>query len=197
MMDTMSLFFRFAYLVGYKPWDSGVPPPELKEVVEGPAALPPGRALDLGCGTGTSCVYLARHGWEVTGVELVGRAVAAARRKAAAAEVTPRILKGDVTKLDQLGIGDGYSLVLDLGCYHGIPESRRDAYAAGITAATRPKATFLLYAFAPGGGPRGVQGTDAEELERRFQGWELLSATPGQDRFAAFWYRLRRRSAQS
>ncbi len=50
----MSLFFRLAYVIGFKPWDSGVPPPELVSVVEGPGALPPGRALDLGCGTGTN-----------------------------------------------------------------------------------------------------------------------------------------------
>src|SRR5438132_11612963 len=68
----MSAFFQLAYLVGFKPWDSGVPPPELVEVVEGPQALEPGRALDLGCGTGTNCIYLAEHGWDATGVDFVG-----------------------------------------------------------------------------------------------------------------------------
>ena len=32
----MSLFYRIAYLVGFKPWDTGVSPPELVAVVEGP-----------------------------------------------------------------------------------------------------------------------------------------------------------------
>ena len=31
----VSFFFRAAYLVGFKPWDSGVPPPKLIAVVEG------------------------------------------------------------------------------------------------------------------------------------------------------------------
>jgi SAM-dependent methyltransferase len=81
----MSGCSRFLKLVGelaYRrspPWDSGDPAPELVELVEGPAPPRPGRALDLGCGIGTNAVYLARHGWDVTGVDLVHNAVAAAR----------------------------------------------------------------------------------------------------------------------
>ena len=86
----MSVFFRAAYLLGFKPWDSGVPPPELIAVVEGKDRLTPGKALDLGCGTGTNSVYLAEHGWDVTGVDFVPRAIRAARQKAAAAGVSPR-----------------------------------------------------------------------------------------------------------
>jgi hypothetical protein len=54
-MNTRRLFFTFAYLFGVKPWDSGISPPELVKVVEGGDALRPGRAIDLGCGTGTNC----------------------------------------------------------------------------------------------------------------------------------------------
>jgi methylase of polypeptide subunit release factors len=51
-------------------------------LVEGPAAPPPGRALDLGCGTGMDSVYLALHGWDVTGVDQVPRAMALAHHRA-------------------------------------------------------------------------------------------------------------------
>ncbi len=70
----MSLFFRASYLFGFKPWDSGISPPELVATIEGANALTPGKALDLGCGTGTNSVYLARHGWAATGVDFVPRA---------------------------------------------------------------------------------------------------------------------------
>jgi 2-polyprenyl-3-methyl-5-hydroxy-6-metoxy-1,4-benzoquinol methylase len=39
-------------------------------------------ALDIGCGTGDSSIYLARHGWQVTGVDFVSAALAKARKKA-------------------------------------------------------------------------------------------------------------------
>src|SRR5438128_3257238 len=125
--QAMSMFFRAAYLFGFKPWDSGVPPPELVSVVEGPERLTPGHALDLGCGTGTNSIYLAQHGWQTTGIDFVPRAINAARRKAAAAGVSPRFIVGDVTRLTELGVGSGYDLLLDLGCFHSIPETGRDA----------------------------------------------------------------------
>src|SRR2546428_6635185 len=98
----MSVFFRAAYLFGFKPWDSGVPPPELVAVMEGPDRPASGKALDLGCGTGTNCVYMAKHGWGTTGVDFVPPAIKTAPRKAAAARVSPPVIVGDVTRLTEL-----------------------------------------------------------------------------------------------
>jgi len=188
----MSFWWQLAYLIGFKPWDSGVPPPELTLVIEGPEALPPGRALDLGCGAGTNVVYLAQHGWEATGVDLVARALRRARERAATAKVSPRFIKGDVTRLDELGAGGGHRLFLDLGCFHTIPAERRDAYVAGVTAAAAEGATMLLFGFAPGAMRPGPRGVTADELRQRFRGWHLVEATRGSDRIETWWYRLRR-----
>lgn len=188
----MSVFFRLSYLVGFKPWDSGVPPPELVAVVEGADALPAGRALDLGCGTGTNAVYLAQRGWEVTGIDHVDRALRTARHKAETAGVSPWFVRGDVTRLPELGVGAGYRLVFDLGCFHSLPEGRRDAYAAGVTAAAARDAMFLLFGFGEGARRPGPRGVSADELRRRFPGWELREATRGTGRVEQWWYRLRR-----
>ena len=32
--------------------------------------LPPGRALDVGCGEGADAIWLAQHGWAVTAVDI-------------------------------------------------------------------------------------------------------------------------------
>ena len=64
------------------PWDSGIVPPEVRALVEGDQLLTPGRALDVGCGTGLSSVYLAQHGWRVTGLDWIETALEQARARA-------------------------------------------------------------------------------------------------------------------
>jgi SAM-dependent methyltransferase len=189
----MDWFYRLSYLAGKVPWDSGVPPPELVEVVDGPPATRPGRALDLGCGSGTNVVYLSQRGWDVTGVDLVGGAIARARSRAASASVEPRLVRGDVTRLPELGLAPGFDLLFDLGCYHGIPADRRDAYAAGTTRLAAPGALLLLYGFAPGEWGRGPFriGVTGAELRRRFGTWELVEERRGTGRFESCWYALR------
>ena len=46
------------------------------------AALPPGRALDVGCGEGADAIWLAKQGWAVTAIDI--SAVAIGRAKEAA-----------------------------------------------------------------------------------------------------------------
>jgi SAM-dependent methyltransferase len=161
------------YRIGLAPWDTGIAATELMDVVEGPSRREPGRALDLGCGTGRNSIYLAQQGWEVTGIDFVGHAIAEARRKASASGLSARFIEGDVTRLEELGIGGGYSLLLDFGCYHGVPTGRRNAYAAGVTRVAAPGALFLMV----GIGKMGGLGMTADELQRRFRGWRLFSVT--------------------
>jgi SAM-dependent methyltransferase len=188
-MDAPRFVFRLAYLLGMKPWDSGVPPPELVELVAGPKAIVPGRALDIGCGTGTNCKYLLDHKWEVTGVDFVTRALNAAKRKAPGA----RLLVGDVTKLAALGVSGPFDLMLDMGCFHSIPEPRRDTYVREAARVAAPGATFLLFAF----GERGPGGIVAPEVEirRRFAGdFDVAEVRPGAPFRKQTWYRLIRKS---
>jgi 2-polyprenyl-3-methyl-5-hydroxy-6-metoxy-1,4-benzoquinol methylase len=119
------------YRIGFAPWDQDHIPAELATLVEGSTALAPGRALDLGCGTGTQAVYLAKHGWQVTGVDAVERALAQARRRAEAAGVNVRWMDGDVTQLTSLGLGDGFNLLHDRGCFTISPIPRATVTHAG------------------------------------------------------------------
>ncbi len=171
--------YRTAYRLGLTIWERQVPPTGLVELVEGPAALAPGRALDIGCGTGTDSVYLAAHGWEVTGVDMVPRALAAARRRAAANGVSVRYVEGDATRLQELGIGTCYALLLDFGCYHTLPNDQRQAYVESVSQVAAVGATLLLYGF--GRPPRLAPmhaGLTPEEVRQRFagHGWEFIRA---------------------
>jgi SAM-dependent methyltransferase len=192
----MSVVFRAMYRLGFKPWDTGVPPPELKNLIEGPEARRPGRALDLGCGTGTNAIYMAQHGWDVVGIDFVPRAVDMAHAKVEASDVKPRIILGDVTKLDQLGVGDGFSLAFDLGCLHSIPDSRRDAYAMGLTHVTVTGADFLVFGFYRSPNRLARLKLTRDELEQRFgSSWDVVRAWEGElpAGLPARWYHLKRR----
>ena len=127
------------YRVGVIIWQRPAPPAELVSLVEGPSPLPVGRALDLGCGTGTDTVYLATHGWQVTAVDMVPKALAEARRRATAAGVAVRFVHGDVTRLTEFGVGDGYTLLMDFGCFHTLPDDQRSAYVSGVSHAAAPR----------------------------------------------------------
>ena len=136
-----------AYRLGLGPRPSEVPDHRLVELVEGPNRLAPGRALDLGCGTGRNAIFLARHGWETIGVEMSGYAVDVARRMAAAQAVPVQFVPGDVTRLSDLDIGAGFTLFMDGGCYHMIPAGRRDAYAESVTSVAAPGARLIMVGF--------------------------------------------------
>ncbi|WP_280255481.1 class I SAM-dependent methyltransferase [Nocardia wallacei] len=191
MTAVVRMLYTLAYRLKITPWDTGRPPRELVDLVEGPSALTAGRALDIGCGTGTNVVYLARHGWDTTGIDLVGPAVAAARRKAEAADVDAVLVEADVTRLSDLDLGDRFQLILDLGCYHSLfPAGLREDYARAVTAVAAPGATLLLYGFLPGRKP--AHTVTGDELRHRFPGWRLVGEDAGTNWLPTTAFRLRR-----
>lgn len=178
-MSSRQRLFRVLYRLGFTPWDGHPLSERLCELVEGSGqapALTPGRALDIGCGTGDSSIYLARHGWHVTGVDYVGTPLEKARAKAEANRVSVDFVQADATRLSTAGVGAGFTLVVDNGCLHGMSPDDRDAYAREVTAVTAPAARLVIVAFVPGSS-FGVPGIEPTEVERRFNAsWKLLAS---------------------
>jgi len=182
--------FAWRYRVGDTPWDTGITPPEVMEFL---ARARPGKALDLGCGTGTNALEMARRGWRVTGVDFAPRAIREARRKAAREGLEVEFLAADVSDLRALP--GGYDYALDIGCLHSLPEKSRAGYAAGLGRLVRPGGVYMLYARLPRPGAGGTAGLAPEEaglllgtdlvLERTAAGEEGGHAT------AWYWFNRR------
>jgi SAM-dependent methyltransferase len=167
--------YRVLYRLGVTPWERDKVPSPVSELAERYAS--PGRVLDVGCGTGRDAVYLSKRGWSVTGVDAIAQALDGARRRAGEAGAEVNWVLGDVSRLSSLPIGDGYTLVLDRGCFHGLTDAERVGCAAGITSVTSPGACLLMLAFHPrrrGLGPRGVT---REQIEAAFgPAWQLTAS---------------------
>jgi SAM-dependent methyltransferase len=175
-MASRQLLFKTFYRLGFVPWDGHPLAQSLRDLIQGDGALAPGTALDLGCGTGDNSIYLARHGWQVTGVDFVAKAVEKARAKAEANKLTVNFARADVTRLSSEGVGTNFGLIVDNGCLHGMSPEDRDAYVREVTAVAAPDARLLLVEFVTGGS-YGVPGIDPDEAKTRFAAdWTLLSS---------------------
>jgi len=174
-MPSRQRLFRVLYRLGFTPWDGHPLSPTLVELVEGTAATATSTALDIGCGTGDNAIYLAKHGWQVTGVDYVDKPLEEARKKAARADVSVGFVKAAATRLSSEGIGSEFGLIVDNGCLHGMNDEDRDAYAREVTALAAPNCRLVIVAFVPGGS-FGVPGISPEDVARRFaDGWTMLS----------------------
>jgi SAM-dependent methyltransferase len=186
------LFFNFWYYRS-PPWDTGVSPPELVAFIE---RHPPGRALDLGCGTGTNVLTLAHHGWEATGVDFAPRAIRIAKRKARQANIDVDLRVADVTKLQDAN--RPFDLVLDMGCFHSLPPASKLDYINNLERLLEPGGTYLMYGFfneAADSGP-GLVEADLEKLKERLRLVERQEGTERGLRPSA-WFSFRREYQKS
>jgi SAM-dependent methyltransferase len=168
------LYFEYRYLAGKSPWDTGISPPELLAFLESHS---PGQALDLGCGTGTNLITMARYGWNVTGVDFSMRAIRSARRKLRRTGAEARLFVGDVTDLRQ--IQGTFDLILDIGCLHSVNPERRPSYIHNLNTFLAPGGTFLLYAFWSQPGLRA--GLNQVDLDGLSASLELIHRQDGED----------------
>jgi len=118
-----------SYREGCLPWDTGRPSSELQRVVT-QHAIHPCRALEIGCGTGTNCVWLAQQGFTVTGVDVAPLAIEKAKHRAEQADVQAEFHAADVLALPALKGPFGF--FFDRGCYHAVRRSAADKYAPAV-----------------------------------------------------------------
>jgi methyl halide transferase len=131
------------YRQGQAPWDTGRPSPELVRVLA-EERVTPGRALELGCGTGTNALYLAGQGFSVTAVDGSSVAIERARQRAARQGLAAEFVQGDVCALPAPPLP--YDLLFDRGCYHCVRGENLTGYVGMLQRVTAPGSKFLLLA---------------------------------------------------
>lgn len=169
------LLFQYWYF-RQPPWDTGVSPPELFEFM---GKQEPGRAIDIGCGTGTNVITLARAGWRVTGVDFAPRAIKLARQKLKREGIQAELFVRDATRLE--GIPGPFDLAFDLGCFHGIPQARRIHYLRQLDRILAPKGYWLMYGFLKPEADRTGTGLTESEIGWIAERLTLLSRRSGMD----------------
>lgn len=176
------------------PWDTKAP----KESVVGwqEQGLVHGDVLDIGCGLGDNAVFLARHGFSVTGLDISPTALRTAERRARDAGVSVTFAVADATRLE--GYRDAFDTVIDSGMFHCLDDDGKRGYAAAAHRATRAGATLLMSCFCDANlpDPRRPRPTVSEQTLRDVlggAGFDVVSLTrqtvyrEGRDDAMAFW----------
>jgi SAM-dependent methyltransferase len=137
----MKWFYEILYRYFRAPWDVG-PREELVALVES-GRIKPGRAIDLGSGTASNCIFLAQHGFDVTGVDFAPAAIEKGRAMAQAAGVKVNFVVGDLTNLHH--ITGTFDFLVDYGTLDDLGPKDRDLYVKNVLSLTHPGSRFLLY----------------------------------------------------
>jgi len=146
------LLYRIGGARSRRGWDKGVGP-ELVRLVESgrvtPVTLPPGRAIDLGCGTGANVLFLSEQGFHAVGVDFspvaVEQATRAARRRGLADR--SRFVVGDVTAQRIRGVDGPFDLVVAYNTLQDLRGQDRSAMAATIRRLSRPGSVLVLWCY--------------------------------------------------
>jgi SAM-dependent methyltransferase len=163
---------------------SGNPNPQLVAQVAG---LVPGTALDVGSGEGADAIWLARQGWQVTGLDVSQVALDRAAGHAVAAALADRITWRQTDLLTWEPGEQRYDLVS--AQFVHLPGSARELLYGQLAELVAPGGTLLIVGHHPADdvpGRPNVPGAlfTAEELAERLDPaqWEVaVASAPGRE----------------
>ncbi|MDH3328739.1 MAG: class I SAM-dependent methyltransferase [Desulfobulbaceae bacterium] len=170
------------------PWDSGKTDIHLCQFIEG-SKIAPCKVLEIGCGTGTNSIWLAKIGFEVVGLDLSPVAINRAKVKAKEAKVNCQWVSADIMK-DTVP-DSPFSLIFDRGCFHVFDDHHKQTqFARRVAELLEEDGIWLSLIGSADGPPRdsGPPRISAEEIvaaaEPHFEILNLKSTSFDEDSLA-------------
>jgi len=127
------------------PWNSETPPDALVRIVQD-GKVRPCKTIDLGCGTGTSAIYLAGLGFDVTGVDSSPTAIKIAGEQAKKQRGRCRFIVADLLG-DLHEVTDTFDFAYDWEFLHHIFPEDREVYIRNVYRVLRPGAPYFSVCF--------------------------------------------------
>ena len=118
-------------------------PNDLRTALQDGWIKPGSKVLDIGCGGGELSAWLAEQGHTVLGVDYSQAAIEKARSWFGD---NNEHLSFDVVDIcnETPSIGD-FDVLLDKGCFHGIPDKFRKAYVENIVKCSAPTSRLIMF----------------------------------------------------
>lgn len=166
MSDPNAADWESRYASGETPWEKGAGSPGLDDFLHQHPQLPRGRVLVPGCGTGHDARLWARHGFEVTGLDLAPSAVRLAELRTREAGLTASFQTSDFLH-DPAGMPVDWIFEHTLFC--AIQPADRDLYVPALLRWLAPGGQFLaVHYMLREGATSPPFGCSQEELWERF-----------------------------
>ena len=121
-------------------WHHADPTRFLSDIVQ--TESEPGTALDMGCGTGVDSVYLAKHGWKVTSLDFIQKALDMSKELAEQESVGLNLVCTDVLEWNN---SEKFDLLLDSGLLHNMPREKIPSYKARILSWLKPGGITIVF----------------------------------------------------
>lgn len=130
---------------GKIPWDIESPPRILIELVER-ETVHPCKTIDLGCGTGNYALYLARNGFNVTGIDISPTAITIAEKRAEEKGIHCAFLVADVLG-NMEEVRGTFAFAYDWELLHHIFPGKRNTYVQNVHKLLAPQGKYLSLCF--------------------------------------------------
>ncbi len=127
------------------PWNLSEPPELLVRAIE-TGRIKPCKVVDLGCGVGNYAVWLARQGFDVTGIDISQHAIKHANDLATRDGISCYFIVGDLLG-DLKKFHTSFNLAYDWEVLHHIFPKDRPRYLQNVHDMLRPNGTYLSLCF--------------------------------------------------